>query len=732
MRPLSLLWIALLLCAVNLSAQTTWTGATDTDWFNAINWSSGLPSATNPAIIPAAPTGGNFPTISMATTINYNVDNFGELDIAAPVTLQSSLGNLGPTGVLTISTAGTLDVGAGGVLDNFFRTINFGNIIIGSGTINNFGRLDNYNSLINNANFVSVLGSILNNGTPGNRATIENNSIFTVGGTINIVRGLIINNTSFNLQASGSIDNNDQIKNNSNFYIGGGALTNDGTFTNCGSLTNDFGANFTNNGTLENSTCSYVNHFTANALSLGTVVNNGVTYAFGSGITIDSGTGENFTNPFTEFPAPSAYCFNSITIHLNQAGNTQATITAADLDSASVAPYCGVEALVASQTMFSCADIGTTPVTLIVTDTLGFSSSCVTNVIVHDISAPAIIFCPPNQTINIGPSLCGIVATYPDVLGTDNCGSETILRLDTTRLNPGDFFPLGTTNLLYAVTDGLLSDTCSFSITVNEFQPVNNTLTCQSFGKLSIDLDCVSELQASMLLLGEYGCFDIFETSIIETGETTITSAHVGQTITVMVRDPRTGNSCWGDLFIEDRAGPAPLNCVNDTIFCMENPLPFIELGDVISPTFQDCSGDIEITYYDNVEQFDCSANFVRKITRNWLATDVNDNTNRCTQEILVKTVDLTAVLPVCPSDFSEECVISQNHSLDPEVTGYPTVTVGGNTFSLDNTADFICNVKATFRDDTLATSCGASLKIIRTWKIIDCCASNTILWTCS
>ena len=732
MRPLSLLWIALLLCAVNLSSQTTWTGNTSTDWFVATNWSSGLPSGANPATVPGMLSSGNFPTISTATTINYDVTSNGTVTIAAPVVLQSATFQNSGSGTIVVSSTGSLDVGASGVLSNFAQVDNSGIITVSTGTINHFaGTFNNFNSIINDADFVNFSGATLNNGSALGAGTITNNSNFTSGGDINNVNGIILNNSNFTLQASGSIDNDDEIKNNSVFLVGGGTLINDGIVSNCGTLTNDFGATFTNNGTLENALCAYIQHFTSNAITLGTVVNNGIAYAQGSDILIGSGTGEKFANAFTDFPAPSANCFSAITIQLSQAGNTQAMITPSDLDSASLAPYCGVETLAASQTIFSCSDLGINSVTLTVTDSLGFSNTCVTDVTVTDNQAPIVTFCPPSQTINLGPSLCGSVATFADVLGTDNCGNETVLKLDTTGLVSGDFFPVGVNNLMYAVTDGFLSDTCRFSITVNDFQSGNATLSCQSYGNLSVDLDCRSELHASMLLIGEYGCFDVFEAFIKETGETVITTAHVGQTITVMVRDPRTGNACWGNLLIEDKAGPAAMNCVNDTIYCMENPLPTIELGDVVSPMFQDC-GNLNVTYYDEVNHYDCVGNYVRKINRNWLATDENNNVSRCVQEILVQTVDLTSVIPVCPTDFEEECIYNKDHSLDPEVTGYPTVSIGGKIFSLDNTADFICNIKATFRDDTLATSCGASLKIIRTWRIIDCCASNTVWWTCS
>ena len=732
MRLLSLLWIGLLLCTINLSAQTTWTGATDTDWFNATNWSAGLPSRTNaPATIPDTPTGGNLPTISSPVTIDYVIDNFGQLTIGSDVTLNDArFNNLGPNGMFIVNSVGNFIIGPQGIFYNYSIVEN-NNLIENNRIIINFNQFTNLGTFTNNHNFTNGLGAIFNNGSATQAGTVVNNSNFESGGTFNNINGSVENNASFNIQSSGSIVNDAQVKNHSNFYSAGGSITNNADFSNCGTLTNDFGATFSNIGILTNEVCATVLHFTGNALSGGAIVNNGIAYRLGSDITVTSGTGVKLINPFTDFPAPTANCFNSINIILDQISNTSATITSADLDSASVATYCGIETSSISKSVFTCSDLGANTVTLTVTDSLGNSSACNSDVVVIDNEEPSITFCPTSQTIDIGPGLCGATAVFSDILATDNCATPTILKLDTTGLVSGSFFPIGVNNLMYIASDGFLSDTCRFSVTVNEFQAYSSTLTCQSYGQLSIDLDCESELHSSMLLLGSYGCYDVFETFIKSTGETTITTAHVGQTITVMVTDPRTGNSCWGDLYVEDKGGPAIFNCSDETIYCVENPLPYSELGDVPDPNFQDCQ-DVQIVYFDDVENFDCNSSLTKVINRNWLATDNNGNTSSCVQKISIKTVDLTTVTPICPPDFVEECVVGKTYDLHPTSTGYPTITVGGKTFSLDNTTDFICNIKATFRDDTLATSCGASVKIIRSWKVIDCCASNTILWSCN
>lgn len=59
MRVLYLLGFALCLSLSAIAqTQTIWTGQTSTDWFNASNWTNGLPASGKNAVIPT-PTDGS-------------------------------------------------------------------------------------------------------------------------------------------------------------------------------------------------------------------------------------------------------------------------------------------------------------------------------------------------------------------------------------------------------------------------------------------------------------------------------------------------------------------------------------------------------------------------------------------------------------------------------------------------------------------------------------------------
>ena len=295
MRPLSVLWIALLLFSFNaLSAQTTWIGGTSTDWFTASNWSAGLPSNLNqPATIPAAPAGGNFPDITAATTIDYQVDIFGQLDISSAVILQSALLRVFATsGQVEVISTGALTIDSGSTILNtdVFRVrgnlVNDGTynnsgggltIVVGSGVFTNNGnvtnndRFFNRNLVVNNGGFTNALtflnelngelinnstfdnssaGSVFTNGNATSAGTITNNADFFVSGLLdNTANGLINNFSAFNVRSNGTIDNNSEINNYANFSLAG-ILNNDADFNNWGTLLNNFGGNFNNTGVL--------------------------------------------------------------------------------------------------------------------------------------------------------------------------------------------------------------------------------------------------------------------------------------------------------------------------------------------------------------------------------------------------------------------------------------------------------------------------------------------------
>ncbi len=162
--------------------------------------------------------------------------------------------------------------------------------------------------------------------------------------------------------------------------------------------------------------------------------------------------------------------------------------------------------------------------------------------------------------------------------------------VQTSGLPSGSAFPIGTTQNCYKVTANNAAGTavttsCCFSVTVNEFPNPSSTLACNDNVQVSVNDQCEAFVSTSMILSGDvYHCYDDYIVSIqgygSGAGGVLINSSAVGQTLTVTVYDPDTGNSCWGTISVEDKIPPT-IECRAVTLLCGE-PLPTIPAPELV------------------------------------------------------------------------------------------------------------------------------------------------------
>ncbi|KXK38454.1 MAG: Hyalin repeat-containing protein [Bacteroidetes bacterium OLB9] len=132
----------------------------------------------------------------------------------------------------------------------------------------------------------------------------------------------------------------------------------------------------------------------------------------------------------------------------------------------------------------------------------------------------------------------------------------------------GDKFPIGTTPMAFRVTDATGVETsCAFSIVVNEFvNTLGNVMACNDLVQVSLEDNCQTIITPAMVLEGDhYGCFDNYTVEVttqsgISLGNV-VTRANINQKLQVKVTGP-DGNSCWGELLIQDKLGPI-LECTD-------------------------------------------------------------------------------------------------------------------------------------------------------------------------
>ena len=155
---------------------------------------------------------------------------------------------------------------------------------------------------------------------------------------------------------------------------------------------------------------------------------------------------------------PVAIC-RDLTVTLDSEG--RATLTADQLDGGST-DDCRPEELTfsASQTEFTCADLGTVAVTLTVTDNTGNTATCTANVTVVD-GPLTLSDCPADVVVKASEGNCeaGVSWDPPRTVCTATL---------TSNYAPGDRFPLGVTTVSYTATDAAGNTlNCSFTVTVS-------------------------------------------------------------------------------------------------------------------------------------------------------------------------------------------------------------------------------------------------------------------------
>ncbi|HMX39738.1 MAG TPA: hypothetical protein PKD78_05405, partial [Saprospiraceae bacterium] len=256
-------------------------------------------------------------------------------------------------------------------------------------------------------------------------------------------------------------------------------------------------------------------------------------------------------------------------------------------------------------------------------------------------------------------------------------------------------------------------------------------LTCNDLLHVSLDIDCITELNPDDILEGDADDYKFFKVELFNNlgqplpGGNVVGVNDVGKTYKVKVTDNCNGNFCWGNVKIEDKLAPT-LTCADVTITCaVTNFTPdylVTTLGIAAGrPTVFDCS-PTTLTYDDVWTDLPCGGSINGKtnvsafIKRDWLVKDAWNNFSVCTQYIYLERRSVTAVK--FPTDIELAC--SANVNTTPSSTGAPYVTDFNRNWPLypDQAA---CELSVGYQDQILPV-CGNSYKILRTWTVYDWC----------
>ena len=237
---------------------------------------------------------------------------------------------------------------------------------------------------------------------------------------------------------------------------------------------------------------------------------------------------------------------------------------------------------------------GPTTVTYYATDDFGNAAVCTFTITVADLNPPVLDTCPENIIVTASVDSCGAFVDWAPPSAVDDCTPDVQV---SSGYNPGDFFPVGETTVVYEAEDiGGSTATCSFTVTVSENvppviancplgfvfnMPGNKCDTLVTWTVPTATDNCALDTLISTHLPG----------TVFTTGTTTVTYTAIdgaGNSATcafiVAVNDnvPPVFNSCPKDTVVNDATPcgvvlnwPFPTavdNCALDTILSTRKP----------------------------------------------------------------------------------------------------------------------------------------------------------------
>ncbi|MFN8236934.1 MAG: HYR domain-containing protein [Chitinophagales bacterium] len=251
---------------------------------------------------------------------------------------------------------------------------------------------------------------------------------------------------------------------------------------------------------------------------------------------------------------PTAVC-NNFTVALNNSGN--ATVTGADFSGAST-DNCGITSRVVNPSSFTCANLGTNPVTVILSDQSGNTDFCTPTVTVVDNTAPSIT-CPANIAVNTDAGQCGALVTFA-ASATDNCTLSSLVQ--TGGAASGTQFPVGLSTISYKATDQSgNTSTCSFTIAVTDIE--KPTAVCQN---VIVSLNNAGNGTTSAAAVNN-GSSDACGVQSLALSNSAFTCANVGANTVILTVTDNNGNTktCSATVTVQDNVAPVAL-CKNVSV----------------------------------------------------------------------------------------------------------------------------------------------------------------------
>lgn len=319
---------------------------------------------------------------------------------------------------------------------------------------------------------------------------------------------------------------------------------------------------------------------------------------------------------------------------------------------------------------------------------------------------------------------------------------------------------------------------CTRSFDVHIVDDPDFTLACNNLVNLSLDANCMLEVRPDMLLEGQGAIEGGFSVELFDVeGDTLLPSNMAGyeyaaKTLVGKVTHVCTGNSCWGNINVEDKNIPE-LSCSDVTVSCGDNISPILagvttfnfaetfttDQGDVFNTNVNwpvlgngcatvlgnncytiDASslcGPSTLCYEDVIGEVDCADTSIGQVvTRTWTITTPSGSSTTCTEEISFSKPNLADL--VFPGNFTGDdaldcrfAVTSLDSILGPNYwltlpDGNPDPNTPNHDLYPSGLQNSCERLKASYSDQRFG-DCDGSYKLQRTWVVIDWCTSEIV-----
>ncbi len=245
----------------------------------------------------------------------------------------------------------------------------------------------------------------------------------------------------------------------------------------------------------------------------------------------------------------------------------------------------------------------------------------------------------------------------------------------------------------------------------------NSVLACNDSLFLSLDENCEAVLTADFLLEApDYD--DSFYTVELTDSDgniipgATVDGSYIGMYITGEVSLNGCNLSCSTVFLVEDKLGPV-VDC-GDNIYleCYEDPNT-----SPIHPNAYDACSSVTYTYYDQANDLGCNGAYSRSILRTWVVSDTQGNETTCDQHIYIKQGNLEDI--VWPINRMGDNAYSCNYPYDTLANGAPDPDFTGKPSNVD------CGNIQYYYEDLVFDLCGAGVKTVRNWTVINWCTGQ-------